>query len=92
MGIAIDVTVASVYSALESTLIPSVEEVGVISEAGPVTVGKDKGLLRLHGLGANLIEITGSPVDLEEDARKTDREVGVRTFSLVRPPRSVSDV
>jgi hypothetical protein len=51
-----------------------------------------KWLGRLHGLRAELVEIRCSPVDLEEDTRETDREIGVRTFSAVRPSRSVSNV
>jgi hypothetical protein len=92
LRIAVRVAVASVNNALENTVVPSVEEVCVISVSGSVTVGEDKWLVGLHGLRAELVEIGGGPVDLEEDTGKTDREIGVRALSAVRSSGSVSNV
>lgn len=91
-GIAVRVAVAVVDRTLEHTVFPAVVEVCVVPVPGGITVRKYKGLVGVHRLRTNLVELAGVPVELHEDTGEVDGILGVQAVAAIRASRAESNV
>jgi len=80
-GATILVTMTVVNGLLQGTVIPTIDEIGMVPVPGRITERVDKWLCRVLRLVTVLVKIARGPVHLQEDARKSNGEVGVFTSS-----------
>lgn len=71
------VTMTVVNSSLENTLVPTVDEISMVSIPNGVTVRVYKWLSRVHGLIPHAVEIIRRPVNFNENSRKNNGKVGI---------------
>jgi hypothetical protein len=86
------VAVAFVDDLLENTLVPAVKEISVVSVPSAIAICEDERLVGVHGLGANVVEVSSAPVDLEENTGNFYRELGILAVTLVGTLRAISDM
>jgi len=85
-------TLAFVHHLVQNTLIPSEEEVGMVSVSGGISHRVHERLGGVHRLGAVRIKAGGVKIHLHEDPGKSLGELGVRACSRVWSRREEGDM
>jgi hypothetical protein len=76
-GATVLVTMTVVNGLLQGTVIPTIDEIGVVPVPSRIAERVDKWLCRVLRLVTVLVKVARGPVHLQENARKSNREFGV---------------
>lgn len=87
LGITVDIACATINDLLKNPRLPSISEISVVAVTSSIAIREDERLVRVHCLVADVGEGTSIPVNLHEDARNVDGEVGVLAVTRVGSSR-----